>query len=45
MTTLFCGATRADIDALSRQFRLEKRQDGPDPRGRLATWLWFQKLG
>ncbi|NCP88142.1 MAG: SAM-dependent methyltransferase [Anaerolineae bacterium CG_4_9_14_3_um_filter_57_17] len=37
------GLTEAQIDGLAQIFRLTRREDGRDPRGRQSCWLWFER--
>jgi cyclopropane fatty-acyl-phospholipid synthase-like methyltransferase len=35
------GLTEADIAEISSRLRLNRREDGSDPTGRLSSWFWF----
>ncbi len=37
------GLTEDDITELTRQFKLQRREDGVDPRRRASSWFWFQR--
>ncbi|MFZ5905095.1 MAG: class I SAM-dependent methyltransferase [Chloroflexota bacterium] len=36
------GLTEDDIAELTRQFRLQRREDSLDARGRASSWFWFK---
>lgn len=35
------GLTEDDIAEISSRLRLNRREDGSDPTGRLSSWFWF----
>lgn len=37
------GLTEGQIEALSRELKLTRREDGRDTRGRASSWLWLQR--
>jgi ubiquinone/menaquinone biosynthesis C-methylase UbiE len=37
------GLAPRDVQALTRQFRLVRREDGNDPGGHSSAWFWLEK--